>query len=223
MKMDFLHLLFLFLIVGQPVLFAQKDTIKKGFKPYGLIDAAPVAVSDADFKPQINIAIQPVDALTNIPVNVTMDYYVFGDGIMRTEKVSIISLTSNRNEKLIIILNAPGYLWQTQIFNTPESDTSLVLKLTRLKKGEIITMRAVDFNIKEPLVESPVYFDLLGLSGFLKINSSIKIQVVACSKWKNDLYSFLIKNTDKKRFRFKNCRNPEPGSFETLSVKILCT
>lgn len=221
--MNFIHVLFLLLIVGQSVLFAQQDTIKKGFKPYGLIDAAPVAVSDADFKPPINITIQLVDALTNIPVNVTMDYYAFGEGIMSMKNGSIISLISNRNEKLIIILNAPGYLWQTQIFYTPEADTSLVLKLTRLKKGEMITMRAVDFNIKEPLVESPVYFDLLGLSGFLKINPAVKIQVVVCSKWKDDLYSFLIKNTDKKRFRFKNCRNPEQGSFETVSVKILCT
>ena len=222
MAMNYLRLLFLLLIVEQTVLFAQKDSIiKKGFKPYSLIDAAPVAISKDDFKPQINITIQAVDALTNLPLDVKFDYYTFGDSIISTQNGKIVSLAINRNEKIVIAMNATGYLWQTQIFDTPESDTSYILKFTRLKKGDSITKHTKDFNLPDYKYESNFQHYLFGLQEFLKLNSSVKIQIVAYPELKEKVYSLLIKNSVKKRVRFKSCRNQKDTNFGTIIIKIL--
>ena len=218
-----LRLLFLLLILEQPVLFAQTDSIiiKKSFKPYGLIDAAPVAISKDDFKPQITITIQAVDAITNLPLNVNFEYYTFGDSVISTQNGKVVSLAVNRYEKIVIASNVTGYLWQTQIFETPESDTSYVLKFIRFRKGDRITKHTTDFNLRDKKSESNFQHYLFGLQEFLKLNSGVKIQIIACPELREEVYSYLIKNSDKKRIRFKSCRNQKHANFGTITIKIL--
>lgn len=218
-----LRLLFLLLILEHPLLFAQTDSIiiKKSFKPYGLIDAAPVAINKDDFKPQITITIQPVDAITNLPLHVNFEYYTFGDSVISTKNGKLVSLAVNRNEKIVIAYNATGYLWQTQIFETPESDTSYVLKFIRFKKGDRITKHTTDFNLRDKKSESYFHPDLLGLQEFFKLNPGLKIQVVVCPAEMEEVYSQLIKNSNKKRIRFKSCRSQKHANFGTFTIKIL--
>lgn len=214
-----LRLLFLFFIVSQSVLFGQKDSIKKRFKPYGLIDAAPVAVNKNDFKPQIILTIQVVDAITNSPVNARLDYYTVRDTARLTEIGKVISLTINSNQKIGIVSNAKGYIWQTQIFDAPRNDTSYVLKLLRINKGDIITKQIFDPNTQNINSGPYIHPDLLGLQEFLNLNQNVKIQVSACPEGK--VFDFLRKNVDKTRFRLKKCRKPKQANFETITVKIL--
>ncbi|MDP1747555.1 MAG: hypothetical protein Q8L90_18415 [Bacteroidota bacterium] len=214
-----LRLLVLFFIVSQSVLFGQKDSIKKSFKPYGLIDAAPVAINKNDFKPQIILKIQVVDAITNSPVNAKLDYYTVGDTIIHTENGKVISLTINGNQKIGIVSNAKGYIWQTQIIDAPVYDTSYVLKLLRINKGDIITKQTFDPNAQNINSGSYINSDLLGLQEFLNLNQNVKIQVSACPEGK--VLDFLRKNVDKRSFRLKKCRNPKQTNFETITVKIL--
>lgn len=214
-----LRLLVLFFIVSQSVLFGQKDSIKKSFKPYGLIDAAPVAINKNDFKPQIILTIQVVDAITNSPVNAKLDYYTVGDTVMLTENGKVISITINGNQKIGIVSNAKGYIWQTQIFDTPIYDTSYVLKLLRINKGDIITKQTFDPNAQNINSGSYINSDLLGLQEFLNLNQNVKIQISACAEAK--VLDFLKKNVDKRRFRLKKCRNLKQTNFETITVKIL--
>ncbi|MCE9540776.1 MAG: hypothetical protein K8R85_16380 [Bacteroidetes bacterium] len=216
-----LRILFLILIVSQSVLFGQKDSTKKNFKPYGLIDAAPVAINKNDFKPPIILTIEPVDAITNAPVNAKLDYYTVGDGIIRSENGKVISLTINGNQKIIIVSNAQGYIWQTQIFNTPISDTSYVLKLLRINKGDNITKQTIDLNLQNIHSESYVNPEYLGLKEFLNLNKNVKIQVSACPE--GEIRGFLIKNIDKRRFCLKKCKNSKQTNFETITLKILKT
>lgn len=214
-----LRLLVLFFIVSQSVLFGQKDSIKKSFKPYGLIDAAPVAINKNDFKPQIILTIQVVDAITNSPVNAKLDYYTVGDTVMLTENGKVISITINGNQKIGIVSNAKGYIWQTQIFDAPIYDTSYVLKLLRINKGDIITKQTFDPNAQNINSGSYINSDLLGLQEFLNLNQNVKIQISACPEAK--VLDFLRKNVDKRRFRLKKCRNLKQTNFETITVKIL--
>lgn len=214
-----LRLLVLFFIVSQSVLFGQKDSIKKSFKPYGLIDAAPVAINKNDFKPQIILTIQVVDAITNSPVNAKLDYYTVGDTVMLTENGKVISITINGNQKIGIVSNAKGYIWQTQIFDTPIYDTSYVLKLLRINKSDIITKQTFDPNAQNINSGSYINSDLLGLQEFLNLNQNVKIQISACPEAK--VLDFLRKNVDKRRFRLKKCRNLKQTNFETITVKIL--
>lgn len=214
-----LRLLFLLFIVSQSVLFGQKDSIKKSFKPYGLIDAAPVAINKNDFKSQIILTIQVVDAITDSPVNAKLDYYTVGDSAISTEIGKVISLTINVNQKTGIVSNAKGYIWHTQIFDAPTNDTSYVLKLLKINKGDIITKQAFDLNLRNINSGSNIHPDLLGLQEFLNLNQNVKIQICACPEGK--VFDFLRKNVDKTRFRLKKCRNPKPTNFETITLKIL--
>lgn len=214
-----LRLLVLFIIVSQSVLFGQKDSVKKSFKPYGLIDAAPVAINKNDFKPQIILTIQVVDAITNSPVNARLDYYTVGDNVIHTENGKVISLTINGNQKIGIVSNAKGYIWQTQIIDVPIYDTSYVLKLLRINKGDIITKQTFDPNTENINSRPYIHSDLLGLQEFLNLNQNVKIQVSACPEGK--VLDFLRKNVDKRRFRLKKCRNSKQTNLETITVKIL--
>lgn len=219
--MNHLRFLFLLLIVGQTVLFAQKDSIKKSFKPYGLIDAAPVAINKEDFNPQTFLTIHAVDAISNLPVIAKFDYYNSGDNVVNTENGEVVSLTLNRHEKTSIIANAPGYVWQTQIFDNLESDSSYVLKFSRIKKGEIIKIPCIDFTTQDNKLNSNIHASLFGISEFLKLNSNVEIKLCACSKWKEEIHSFLIKNCDNKRLRFKSCRNQKQTDSGSITIKIL--
>lgn len=214
-----LRLVFLFFIVSQSVLFGQKDSIKKSFKPYGLIDAAPVAVNKNDFKPQIILTIQVVDAITNSPVNAKLDYYSVGDNVILTENGKVISLTLNGNQKIGIVSNAKGYIWQTQIIDVPIYDTSYVLKLLKINKGDIITKQSFDTNTQNINSGSYIHTDLIGLQEFLNLNQNVKIQISACPDGK--VLDSFRKNVDKRRFRLKKCRNPKQANLETITVKIL--
>ncbi len=155
--MSNLRLLFLLLIVSQSVLFGQKDSVKKNFKPYGLIDAAPVAINKDDFKPSIILTINAVDAISNASINTKFDYYTVGDTVINTENGKVISLTINGNQKIAIVSNAKGYIWQTQTFETPFFDTSYVLKLTRINKGDIVTKQTIDLNAQNIHSESAFF------------------------------------------------------------------
>lgn len=214
-----LRLMFLLFIVSQSVLFGQKDSVKKSFKPYGLIDAAPVAINKNDFKPQVILTIQVVDANTNSPVNAKLDYYTVGDTVISTENGKVISLPINGNQKIAIVSNAKGYIWQTQIFDTPIYDTSYVLKLLRINKGDIISKPTFDLNTQN--IDSGYYIhpDLLGLQEFLNLNQNVKIQISACPEGK--VLDFFRKSVDKRRFRLKKCRNTKQTNFEIIYVKIL--
>ena len=214
-----LRLLFLFNIVSQSVLFGQKDSIKKSFKPYGLIDAAPVAINKNDFKPPIILTIQDVDAITNSPINAKLDYYTVGDTVILTENGKAISLTINGNQKIGIVSNAKGYIWQTQIFDAPTYDTSYVLKLLRINKGDVITKQTFDTNTENINSGPYIHPDLIGLQEFLRLNQNVKIQVSACPEGK--VFDFLRKNVDKRRIRLKKCRNPKQANLETITIKIL--
>jgi hypothetical protein len=214
-----LRLLVLFIIVSQSVLFGQKDSIKKSFKPYGLIDAAPVAINKNDFKPQIILTIQVVDAITNSPVNAKLDYYTVGDTVISTENGKVISLTINGNQKIGVVSNAKGYIWQTQIVDVPIYDTSYVLKLLRINKGDIITKQTIDLISQNIHSEPYIQPDYIGLREFLNLNQNVKIHISACPEGK--VLDFLRLNADKRRFRFKKCRNQKQRNFETITVKIL--
>lgn len=215
------RLLLLFFIVFHSVLFGQKDSIKKTFKPYGLIDAAPVAINKNDFRPPVILTIQVVDAITNSPLNARLNYFTVGDTTIHTENGKVLSLTINGNQKIVIVSNAKGYIWQTQIFDTPISDTSYVLKLLRLNKGDIITKQTIDLNLQNVHSESYVNPDLLGLKEFLNLNKNIKIQISACPE--GEIQGFLMKNIDKRRFCLKKCKNSKQTNFETITLKILKT
>lgn len=214
-----LRLLFLFIIVSQSVLFGQKDSIKKSFKPYGLIDAAPVAINKNDFKPLIILTIQVVDAITNSPINARLDYYTVGDSVILTENGKVISLTINGNQKIGIVSNAKGYIWQTQIFDAPIYDTAYVLKLMGINKGDVITKQT--FNANRQNINSGPYIhpDLIGLQEFLNLNQNVEIQISACPDGK--VLDSFRKNVDKRRFRLKKCGNPKQTNLETITVKIL--
>lgn len=214
-----LRLVVLFFIVSQSVLFGQKDSVKKSFKPYGLIDAAPVAINKADFKPSIILTINVVDAITNSPITAKFDYYTVGDTAINTENGKVISLVINGNQKIGIVSNAKGYMWQTHTFDTPIYDTSYVLKLLRINKGDIITKQTIDLNAQNIHSGSYIHPDLLGLQEFLNLNQNVKIQISACPD--GEVIGFLRKNVDKRRFRLKKCRNPKQTNFETITVKIL--
>lgn len=214
-----LRLLFLFIIVSQSVLFGQKDSIKKSFKPYGLIDAAPVAINKNDFKPQVILTIQVVDAITNSPINAKLDYYTLGDTVILTENGKVISLTINGNQKIGIVSNAKGYIWQTQIIDLPIYDTSYVLKLLRINKGDIIIKQTFDAN-RQNINSGPyIHPDLIGILEFLNLNQNVKIQISACPDGK--VLDYFTKNVDKTRFRLKKCRKQKQTNFETITVKIL--
>lgn len=214
-----LRLLVLFFIVSQLVLFGQKDSIKKSFKPYGLIDAAPVAINKNDFKPQIILTIQVVDAITNSPVNAKLDYYTVGDFVILTENGKVISLTINGNQKIGIVSNAKGYIWQTQIFDAPIYDTAYVLKLMRINKGDVITKQTFDTNTQNINFGSYIHPDLIGLQEFLNLNQNVKIQISSCPDGK--VLDSFTKNVDKTRFHLKKCRKQKQTNFETITVKIL--
>lgn len=220
--MSDLRLLVLLFFIPQSFLFAQKDSTQKSFKPYGLIDAAPVAINKNDFKPQIVLTINAVDAITDLPVNARFDYYLYGDTVVNTENGKVISLTLNGNEKIGIISNARGYIWQTQVFDTPISDTSYVLKFVRVNKGETITKQTS--NLK-PQNDLGVNFDpdLLGLQEFLNLNKNVKVQISVCSVEKKKAIDLLIKNKKKGRICFKKCRNQGQTNFEAIVMKILKT
>lgn len=219
MSMNYLH--FLFLIIGQSVLFAQTDSTKKKFKPYGLIDAAPVAISKDDFKPQITMTIHSVDATTSLPLDALIDYYTFGDSSVTAINGKVVSFHTNGNEKIILVSNASGYFWQTRIFNTPISDTSYVLKFQKIRKGDEITLHNVDFNLQYNNFESFFYADLLGLKESLKLNPGLKIQIFGCPKGKEEVFFHLIKNNSKKRIRIKSFSSRKQTTFETITIKIL--
>ncbi len=219
--MSDLRLLFLLFIVSQSVLFGQKDSVKKNFKPYGLIDAAPVAINKDDFKPSIILTVLAVDAITNSPINAKFDYYTVGDTVINTENGKVISLTINGNQKIAIVSNAKGYIWQTQTFETPFFDISYVLKLTRINKGDIVTKQTIDLNAQNIHSESYIDPDFIGLQEFLNLNQNVKIQISACPDGK--ILDFLMKNVDKKRFRLKKCKNSKLTNIETITVKILKT
>lgn len=221
MMMNYLHSIFLCLIVSQSVLLAQTDSIKKSFKPYSLIDAAPVAINKNDFKPRINFSIQSVDAITNLPIDAKINYYTFGDSTVTAKKGKAVSLAAQGNEKIIIVSNASGYIWQTQIFKTPLTDTSYILKFKKIVKGDEITLHNIGFNFKNNKFESLFYADLLDIQEFMKLNSSVKIEIYCCPKDKEEIFFHLIKNSDKKRFHFKNCRNEEGTDFKNITIKIL--
>lgn len=221
MMMNNLYSIFLCLTVPSFVLLAQTDSIKKSFKPYSLIDAAPVAINKDDFKPQINLSIQSVDAVIGLPLDAKINYYTFGDSIVTAKNGKAISLAALDNEKIIIVSNASGYIWQTQIFKTPLADSSYVLKFKRIRKGDEITIHKIDFTLKNNKFESLFYADLLGIQEFLKLNSSVKIEIYCCPKDKEEVFFHLIKNSDKKRFHFKNCRNEETTDLKKITIKIL--
>ena len=221
--MNYLHSIFLCLIVSSSVLLAQTDSTKKSFKPYSLIDAAPVAINKNDFKPQINFSIQSVDAITNLPIDAKINYYTFGDSTVTAKNGKTIFLAAQGNEKIIIVSNASGYIWQTQIFKTPLADTSYVLKFKKIIKGDEITIHNIDFSFKNNKFESFFYSDLMGIQEFLKLNSSVKIEIYCCPKDKEEVFFHLIKNSDKKRFHFKNCRNEERTDFKKITIKIIQT
>ncbi|MES2140684.1 MAG: hypothetical protein V4511_13330 [Bacteroidota bacterium] len=216
-----LRIFFLIFIASQSVLFGQKDSIKKNFKPYGLIDAAPMAINKDDFKPPIILTINAVDANTNSPVNTKLDYYTVGDMGISSENGKVISLTVNGNQKIAIVSNAKGYIWQTQIFNTPIYDTSYVLKLQRINKADIITKQTIDPDLQNIHSESYVNPDYLGLQEFLNLNKNVKIQISACPE--GGIHDFLMKNVDKRRFCLKKCKNSKQTNFETITLKILKT
>ena len=221
MMMNYLHSIFLYLIVSSSVLLAQTDSIKKSFKPYSLVDAAPVAINKNDFKPQINLSIQSVDAITGLPIDAKINYYTFGDSTVIAKNGKTISFATLGNEKIIIVSNASGYIWQTKIFKTPLADTSYVLKFKRIRKGDEITLHNIDFNFKNNKFESLFYADLLGIQEFLKLNSSVKIEIYCCPKDKEEVFFHLIKNSNKKRFHFKNCRNGESSDFKNITIKTI--
>ncbi|MES2286958.1 MAG: hypothetical protein V4547_14805 [Bacteroidota bacterium] len=219
--MSDLRLLLLLFIVSQSVVFGQKDSVKKKFKPYGLIDAAPVAINKEDFRPSIIITIQAVDAITNSPINAKFDYYTVGDTVISTENGKVISLAINGNQKMGIVSNAKGYIWHTQTFDTPIYDTSYVLKLLRINKGDIITRETVELSSQNTHPEPYIDPDYIGLREFLNLNQNVKIQVSDCPEGK--VSEFLLKSVDKRRFRIKKCKNPKQINFETITVKILKT
>src|ERR1035437_5603966 len=101
--MNYLHSIFLCLIVSSSILLAQTDSTKKNFKPYSLIDAAPVAINKNDFKPQINLSIQSIDAITGLPIDAKINYYTFGDSIVIAKNGKAVSWAAQGNEKIIIV------------------------------------------------------------------------------------------------------------------------
>lgn len=220
--MSDLRLLVLLFIISQSVLFAQKDSTKKSFKPYGLIDAAPVAIDKSDFKPQIVLTINAVDAITDLPVNARFDYYSYEDTVINTENGKVISLVISGNEKIGIVSNARGYIWQTQIFDTPLSDTSYVLKFETINKGQTIIKQTGNLTPKNDL---GTYFDLdiLGLQEFLNLNKNVKVQISVCSEEKKKAIDFLVKNVKKRHICLKKCRSQGQTNFEAIVMKILKT
>lgn len=219
--MNYFLFLFLLLTIGQSALFAQPDSIKKSFKPYGLIDAAPVAIDKADFRPDISIFIKAIDAISGLPVEAHIVYYTPGDSILSMAIGKAVSVIAKNNETIVIVSNAAGYIWQTQLFNAPDTDTSYILKFTRIKKGDIITKHPTEPDSYDNKFESHFHSQLVGLQGFLKINPNVNIQMYICQKRKEEVSSFLTKNNYKKRFRLKNCRNPNLANFDTITIKIL--
>ncbi len=217
--MNYSHLLFYLFLASQSFLFAQTDSVKKKFKPYGLIDAAPVAINKDDFKPQIILTMQAMDALTNIPVNVRIDYYTFGDSTINTENGKVVSVPVNVNKKTVIVSNATGYIWQTQIVDSLDTDTSYPLKVKGIKKGDIITKFFTPPNPQMNRWETNLYADLIGISEFLKLNPSVKIQLSISPKGKKIIESYFSGKIDKKRFLLK-C-NPKQTNPDTFIVKII--
>ncbi len=211
--MNYLRLLFLFLIATQSVLSAQSDSTKKSFKPYGLIDAAPVAINKNDFKPQINITIQSIEVTTNKPVDAKIAYFTFSDSIKLEKKGKEVSIATIGNEKITIISNAHGYMWQTQEFNTPVFDTSYVLKFSKIKKGDKITLHY------EPLF----YKNLLIFQEFLKINPGVKIQISCDPDSAEKVFLNQVQNIDKKRIRINSLQNKKQKYSGTFIIKILHT
>ena len=218
--MSDLRLLVLLFIFSQSVLFAQKDSTKKSFKPSGLIDAAPVAINKSDFKPQIVLRINAVDAITNLPVNARFDYYIEGDTVANTESGKVISLTIKGNEKIGIVANADGYLWKVQVFEAPLSDTSYVLKFERFKKGETITKQTSNLKL---VGNFGAYgdIDILGLQVFLNLNKNAKVQISVCSEEKKKAIDFLMKKLEKGRICLKKCRYQGQTNLESITMKIM--
>ena len=219
--MNYLNSLFLYLIIGQSVLFAQTDSTKKSFKPYGLIDAAPIAISKDDFKPPINLAIQTVDEITKLPVDAKINTYVFGDSVISTKNGKAVSFAANGNEKIVVISNAQGYIWNAKIFKTTLTDMSCILELKRIRKGDEIVIKNVDLSSKNNISESAFYADLYGLQEFLKLNLGIKIQISGCPKEREEVFFQMIKDSNRKRFSFKNGRKPKQVNNATITIKII--
>jgi len=207
--------------MGPPFLFSQTDTIKKSFKPYGLIDAAPVAISKEDFKPQIDVTIRAEDAISNLPLEARFNYYTSEDTAIKTGNGNLVSLIINPNEKITIVSNAKGYIGQSLFFDVHDSDTAFVLKFSRLKKGDIVTIHICNFSLHDNKIEPCFYADLLELKEFLKLNPSVKIEIIACPKTKKIIHSYLIKSFDKQRFHVKSCGNQKGKNYETITIKIL--
>ena len=207
--MTYLRILFLLLIVNQSFLFAQFDSIKKSFKPYGLIDAAPVAIDKNDFKPQISISIQSVDLITNVPIDAKIDYFTASDSILTEKSGKVVSIQTTGNEKIVLILNATGYMFHSQPLNTPLSDTSYVFKFSKIKKGDKIMLHA----------ESQFHSDLLALQEFLKLNSGVKIQIFCYPCGAEKVFIKQLQGVDKKRIRINCSQKQKSGG--TFIVKIL--
>ncbi len=219
--MNHLRFLLLFLIVGQSFLFAQKDTIRKSFKPYGLIDAAPIAVNIGDFKPDVNVTIQTYDSISNLPAASQFCYYTFGDTVLNKTEGKEVSLTAKRNGKIIIVSNVPGYIWHAQMLDIHEADTSFVLKFIKFRKGDIITKQFIDINSTDNKFESFFYPDLIGLHEFLKLNPGVKIQMTVCSKLEEKIFADLLKKCGKNQFHLKRCSKQMKANFGTITIKIL--
>ena len=215
--MNFLHLLFLYSLVCQSVLFAQTDTIKKKFKPYGLIDAAPVAINKGDFKPQISLTINSVATTTNLSLEASLAFYTFSDSSVIAKKGKVVSFPTKGNEKIAIFSNAIGYMSLIQIFDTPLSDTSYILKFKKIKKGERIKL--FDISLSNTKSDSPLNFYLSGLREFIKLNPTVNIEIYGFPKEKEKVFFDQIKNNDSKRIHFKN--SLDQRQTKTITIKIL--
>lgn len=220
--MKHLQLLFFIFIVSHSQLFSQTDSVKS-FKPYGLIDAAPFAINKNDFKPNVTITIHAVDAVTNLPLNTLFEYYIFDDSVVKVANGSVTSITAERNERIVIISNLKGFIWQSHIINIADSDTSYVLKIKKLKNKDEITKNYTDFNISDNQLKPYFYPELLGLNQFLKLNTSIKVEITGYPKEREKAFTQLLNNEVKKRLLFKTQKKQKKIKTNTITIKILST
>ncbi len=219
--MCYLRLIFLVFLFIQSVLFAQADSTKKKFKPSGLIDAAPVAIDKADFSPTINITIQAVDATSKQPLEARIAYYISGDSLVTIKNGKEVSISAKSGQEIVIVSNVARYIWQTQIINTSQSDTAYTLRFKKIKRDEEIIIHSVNLNSQNDVAESLLYGHILGIMEFLKLNSTVKICLYACpGDGKENVFSNLFENCDKKRFHVKNCLNRTQKIMEIFTVKI---
>lgn len=220
--MKCLSILYFLLVFCSSTLFAQNDSvIKKGFIPYGLIDAAPVAARNIDFKPPIVLKINSIDAATILAINVNVCYFLNGDTFNISSNKKLISLEIFGNETIGMAITAKGYIWQSLIFNTPVIDTSLTLKFIKIKKGGLIF---INKSFLDSVVnDSTAGFnpELFSFIEFLKINPSVKIKILLCAKDNIEIFKKLLTKNFKGRFYFSNCRNIKQPDAEDLTIKIL--